>query len=227
MKLRLLIAICVLLAPASVFAGEKRDVPKELFGIKLGGIYTLTNLEDDKSIGNFPIKKIAGVQTFMGQVIHIYFQPQNEYDIFEYIEKKEKPEDQYSETSFRIVAFPIIPENLTKFEDLDKLGQMSLEVAYIEWSKRAETTEVAYFWALDLCKTFGVDISVEPEIYHEYELKIYACTFRSGDREFRVDNMDTLQQVNLSFTREVFEAKDKALEEKRRKLHVEEIRPYK
>ena len=219
---KILIAFLLLMSSISS-AGESRGVPEKLFGIALGGIYDLGGPEDN-DLGNIPVKKFASIQRFLGNGIHYYFQPKEEYKIFEYVEKREKPEDQYFGTSFRLYLLPVIPSTITTIEQLEK-AKLNWEVTSIEWSNDAKTKEKAYYWAMNLCKTFKVDISVEPEITDYYGSKWYTCTFSSGDREFKVSSFYS-RSIELSYKKEVFEAKNEAVEKIIRKLQADKIRPY-
>ncbi len=215
--------ILIILSPLS-FADEPRGVPEKLFGIKLGGVYDIGDSES-KKLGNIPVKKFAGMKQFLGQGVHYYFQPKEEYKAFEYIEKKEKPEDQYFKTSFRLYLLPVIPSSISKNEQL-KSTTINWEVATIEWSNDAKTKDDAYYWAMDLCKTFEVDISQKPEITNNYEEKWYACAFSSGNREFKVSSSYSRKRIELSYKREVFDKKNEAVEKIIRKIQVDDIRPY-
>ncbi len=103
------ILIAVLLLTSSISSAEEsHGVPEKLFGISLGGIYDLGSPLDN-DLGNIPVKKFAGLEVFLGNGIHYYFQPKEEYKIFEYVEyveKPEKPEDQ--KTSFKLYLLPVI-----------------------------------------------------------------------------------------------------------------------
>ena len=212
----------ILLTSSLSLAEESRGVPKKLFGISLGGIYKLGDPETN-NFGNIPVKKITGLQKFLGEGIHCYFQPKEEYKSFEYVEKRKKPEDRFFETSFRLYLLPVIPSTIKTIEQLD-LPKENWEVTAIEWSRPAKTEEKAYYWAMDLCKTFKADISVSPEIDDDHK-EWYACTFSFGDREFRVSSFLS-GSVELSYKREVFEAKNEAVDKVIRKLQAEKIRPY-
>lgn len=215
--------IFLLLASSSSLAEESRGVPEELFGIKLGGIYDIGDSES-KDNGNIPIRKFAGILHFLGNGIHYYFQPKKEYKAFEYVEKRENPDDQYFKSSFRLYLLPVIPPEIKTIEQLGG-AKTNWEVTIIEWSNDAKTKKDAYYWAIDLCKTFGIDISIEPEIIDYYEKDWYECTFSSDDRVFEVSSLYS-RSIKLSYKEEVDEAKNDALERTIRKIKAKEIRPY-
>lgn len=213
----------LLLLSSLSLAEESRGVPEKLFGIKLGGLYDIGDLKS-KDIGNLPIKKITGEQRFLGRGIHYYIQPKEVYKEFEYVEKREKPEDQYFRTSFRLYLLPVIPATATTMKQLENT-KVNWEVTDIEWSNDAKTEEDAYFWAFNLCKTFKADILVEPKIKDYFENKFYECTFSSGDRDFKVSSAYS-RTVSLSYKQEVFETKNGRVDQIIRKLEAGEIRPY-
>ena len=217
---KLLVPI-ILIIGGNVFADNDFGVPKQLFGIELGGIY---DVADETKTGDLPIKKFAGMQRFLGQGIHYYFQPIIDSKAFDYVERKGKPEDRYFKTSFRLYLLPVIPSSIKSNSDFETTD-IKWEVTTIEWSNKARTEEAAYYWAIDLCKTFTVDIAIEPEITDLYDLKLYECTFSAGDREFKVSSNHT-RSIALSFDRKIFDRKNDAVEKILRKLEANEIRPY-
>ena len=213
----------LLLISSQSWAEGPRGVPEKLFGIALGGIYDIGNPEVN-DFGNIPVKRFTGMNRFLGNGIHYYFEPKKEHKFFEYVEKREKPEDKYFTTSFRLYLLPVIPPAITTVEQLDK-AKLKWEVSIIEWSNDPKTKEDAYYWATNLCKTFGVDISVKPEIIDHYDSKWYECTFSTGDREFKVSSFSS-KSVQLSYKKEVFDNKNELVDKVLRKLHAKEIRPY-
>lgn len=218
-----IIIVSVLLFTSLSYAEVLNGVPTELFGIKLGGIYEIGDSEKN-TLGNIPIKKFTGMKRFLGQGIHYFFQPMKEYKAFEYIEKKEDPENQYYETSFRLYMLPIIPHSFKKIEQLEKLTP-KWEVAVIEWSSEAKTKDDAYYWAIDICKTFETDINLKPEIINSYEQKWYECIFSTGSREFKASSSYS-RSIQLSYIKKVFDKKNDEVEKIIHKIKAEEIRPY-
>jgi hypothetical protein len=202
MGIKIISVVFLLLISSQSFAEGPRGVPEKLFGIALGGIYDLGNPEVN-DLGNMPVKKFTGMNRFLGNGIHYYFQLKDEHKFFEYVEKRKKPEDKYFETSFRLYLLPVIPPTITTAEQLDQ-AKLKWEVSVIEWSNDPKTKEDAYYWAIDLCKTFEVDISLKPEITNYYDEKWYECTFSTGDREFKVSSSYS-KSVQLSYKREVFD----------------------
>lgn len=223
MGIKIISITFLLLFSSQSFAEEPRGVPEKLFGISLGGIYDIGN-PDVGDLGNLPIKRFTGMQRFLGHGVHYYFKPKDEHKFFKYVEKRKKPKDKYFETSFRLYLIPVIPPTITTVEQLDK-AKLDWEVTVIEWSNDAPKKEDAYFWAIDLCKTFAVDIEVKPEITDEYNSKWYECTFSAGDREFKVSSLYS-KSVQLSFKRAVSDKKQETVDNILRKLQAKEIRPY-
>lgn len=213
----------LLLIPSLSWGEAPRGVPSKLFGIVLGGLYDIGNPEMN-DLGNIPIRKFAGVNRFLGYGIHYYFQPADDNAAFEYVEKREKPEDKYFKTSFRLYLLPAIPATVKTIEQLDA-AKVKMQVAIIEWSVEPKTKDDAYYWAIDLCKTIELDILVKPKIDNLYDSKNYTCTFSTGEREFKVSSFFS-KSISLSYRRDVFDKKNKALEKTIRKLEAEKIRPY-
>jgi len=223
MRINRVSAGLLLLISSQCFAEEPRGVPEKLFGVTLGGIYDLGNPEIG-DFGDIPVKKFAGINRFLGQGIHYYFQPKENHKFFEYAEKREKPKDKYVRTSFRLYLLPVIPPEITTIDQLNE-AKLKWEVSVIEWSNDPKTKDDAYYWAIDLCKTFAVDISVNPEITDHFDSKWYECTFSTDDREFKVSSFYS-KSVQLSYKKEVSDSKNKSVERAARKLQVNEIRPY-
>jgi hypothetical protein len=226
MKLSIAVFLTFVSVSASV-VGEPRGVPRKLFEIPLGAVYELS--DDPNDIGKLPVKKGTGAKKFLGEGLHFYFQPSKEYRLFDYREAREKPEDKFFETSFSLYLLPVIPPRTKTLEELHDSGYGKWEVSHIRWISDKIKQEDAYFWAKDLCATFQADLSIEPEVIDHYGVSDsywYKCTFADKDREFSVDGNYGRKNVALSFTNEIFEQKNAVVEEKRRKLQAEEIRPY-
>jgi hypothetical protein len=213
----------VLLISSQSWAETPQGVPDKLFSITLGGMYDIGNLEMN-DFGNIPVKKATGMNRFLGNGIHFYFQPKAEHKVFEYVEKRENPNDKYFKTSFRLYLLPVIPLTIKTAEQLDN-EKLKWEVAVIEWSTEPKKKDDAYYWAIDLCKTFSVDIPVKPELTDNYESKLYECTFTTGAREFKVSSSYSMS-VSLSYKRDVFDKKNESVNRIIRKLQAKEIRPY-
>jgi hypothetical protein len=65
---------------------------------------------ETNNFGNVPVNKATLIKNlvpvFLG--IDYYFKPRNEYNIFEYSEQREEPNDKYFKTSFHLYMFPVI-----------------------------------------------------------------------------------------------------------------------
>jgi hypothetical protein len=218
------IAILLLLFSGSAYADDTRDVPESLFGIKLGEIYDIGNPEAN-DLGNLPVKKFTGEMRFLGHVVHYYFQPLKEYKAFEYVEKREKPEDQYFESPFTLNLLPVIPASISTKEQLNDT-KIDREVTQIRWSTKAKTAEEAYSWAINLCEVFETDITQKPEILDEKGEYWYECTFRFGVRKFEVTAFEGSRSIELSYQGHIFYKKDESLKKQLRKMEAEDIRPY-
>jgi hypothetical protein len=200
---------------------DKAVFPESLFGVQLGGIYTV----GQDNIGTMPVKNFTGMKQFLGSGINYYFEPLKDYKAFKYVEKRKSPDDAYFETSFRLYLFPIIPSTLKNAKEL-LMHNLKWEVATIAWSDTTEKKEDAYFLAIDLCKNIRIDLEREPKIIDIYEYKRYRCTFVEGHKELTIDNSGEDKYFALSYTKTVFDKKDNAIDTMLRKYHMKEIKPY-
>ena len=228
MGIKSICATFLLLFCSQSFAEGTSPVPDKLFGVPLGGIYDIGTPEL-VGIGNLPIKKFTGAQKFLGEGLHYYFEPKEAYKAFNYVERPEKQGEQYFPTSFRLYLLPVIPNTITNIEQFEK-ATLKWEVSVIEWSGEAtkddhKAKDEAYYWAIDICKTFESDISVKPEIYNNFEDKLYSCTFSSGDRKLVVGSLSA-KYFQLSYAGNIFNKKTDNVDNTIRKLRAKNIKPY-
>ena len=223
MSLKKSITVLLILLPSLSSSAEFRDVPEKLFSIELGRTYVIGDLEG-KDIGSIPVKKFAGIKQFMGNGIHYYFYPKDEDNTLEYLEKNDKVKNLKFGTPYRLYLLPVIPSTITALVQLEKM-KLNWEVQSIGWSQNAKTKEEAYNWAVDLCKTLKLNISVVPEIKDFFDSKWFECTFSSGDREYKVSNINVIRSVELSYKKEIIEAKEEAVEKTFKKLQSEKSQP--
>ncbi len=217
---------CFMFFPLHALAQEAtREVPRELFGIKVGEVYDIGN-PDTGDLGNFPVKSFAGIQRFLGSGISYYFEPLKANPEFEYKEERIKPDEKYYTTSFRAYILPVLPSDITTMEQLRSRWQkVQHRVALIEWQKKMPSEEDAYFRSLDYCKTFAASLNVAPEITDIYDTigKWYSCKFTSGEREFEIRNAGELLTVGLSLRKDIREKMEKDTETFVRKLKAREL----
>lgn len=215
MALAALLTLSVPATAASQGSG-KQDVPTELFGIKVGQDYNIGN-PDTGDLGDFPVKKFAGIQIFMGSGLSYYFEPLKANEMFEYVESRKKPDDRFFTTSFRAYLYPVIPESI---QDIDRLKKawptLKQRVALIEWQMTSTKADDAYYRAIDLCETFSAGFAVKPKI-SDID-KWYNCTFTSGEREFDVRNSGDLLSVSLSLRDDIRNKLDKEVDSRIRGL---------
>jgi hypothetical protein len=223
MNFKKIIIVLLMLLPSFSAAAEFRDVPEKLFGIELGGIYGLGSL-DGKDLGNIPVKKFAGIKQFLGNGILYFFHPKDEHNCIDFLEECKEPEKQNFGTSFRLYLLPVMPSSITAIAQLEK-AKLNWEVQSIGWSQNAETKDEAYNWAVDLCEKVKKDISVEPQIKNYVNSKWFECTFSSGNRKYKVSNINVIRSVELFYKDEIVKAKDEAVEKTFQKLQAETIRP--
>ncbi len=220
-------------------ATKSGAVPKKLFDVELGKIYRLPN-QNELNHGDLPVARMTGANRFLGMGLHFYFQPRRPYDLFPFVEEREKPGDKYFKTSFRLYLMPVIPASAKTLADLDKSKSTDHEVVVIEWSHLRKDNEKTpkkmhedYYWTQNLCKTFEADLGIKPKITDVWNPEnaqngadvFYSCTFSEGDREFEVSSL-LGRRVSLNFNKEIFKVKDAAVETQLRKLQAPSVRPY-
>jgi hypothetical protein len=218
MKKLLSIFLLFTLVSCSSDAG---DVPKELFGIKLGTIFDFSKISRD-SVDKFPIKQFTGANQFLGNGTHFYFEPLKESKYFPYKDKKKKSDDKFYETNYRLYLLPIIPDSIKTIEELSS-AKLDMEVTVIEWSDKKANEQEAFFWAKDMCQTFSADIKVKPEILDNFESKAYYCEFKKDNRMLKINNLMESVYFSLQYDKDFLDKKNEQLEEKVRKLKAKEI----
>jgi hypothetical protein len=172
--------------------------PSELFGFKIGEKYKLGALADG-DFGDLPIKKITGIALYGGRALHLYFQPNREYEHFPYIEHKEKLEKQYFSTSFHSSFLPIIPQDIKSLSELNsRWFSFEFRLMNVNWSNQKKNRSDAYYWAVDLCKTFKSYLGFDGENFDSYEYEWRSCKFRSGENVLEISNINSLSVFSLS-----------------------------
>ena len=202
---------------------EVGDVPKELFGIKLGSIYDPTNVTRE-NVGNFPIKQFTGIEKQFGIGVHFYFEPLKESKYFPYTEKKKTGDVEFFNTNYHLYLLPVIPDSIKTIEEFST-SKFDMEVARIDWSEEKKDNEKAYFWAMEMCKTFSSDTKTKPEIL-DFEFKTktyYDCKFKKDNRMLDINSMGNSVYFSLQYDKEFMEKKTEQIEEKIRKLKLKDI----
>ena len=220
-------ALCISLSalPLSSYAQTKKQLPKALFGVTLGGIYTFGKTDDSKDVGTFPITEIKGFEQFLGSGLNLYFKPAKQYEAFKYVEKRKKPSDKFFATSFRLYILPVFPKNVLDSKEL-RPDMLKWEVATVEWSEDEKTEDAAYFWVVEFCKTLRVDLEMKPEILDLFDGRSYDCKFKDANSEFLVWNIGKMKILRLWYGLQRTKGKDESVDAIRRKLRMNEIRPY-
>jgi hypothetical protein len=213
--LRNILLVSLLVTASQSPAEELTCVPLKLFGIWLGGVYDLTASEA-KNLGNLPVKKFVGLKRFSHNGILYYFNPLDEYNTLEFARESENGGEK---PSFQLFLLPVIPSTITTIEQLEQ-ARLNWEIQSIGWSKKARTKEEAYNWAVSLCNKFKAEIAAEPEITDFFDSKWFECTFSAGVREFKINNINVIKSVELSFNREIIDAKDAEVEKIIKKLRT-------
>jgi len=199
---------------------EVGDVPKELFGIKLGSSYDFTKVTRD-GVGKFPIKQFTGSNQLFGNGAHFYYEPLKENKYFPYKEKKKTENDKFFETNYRLYLLPVIPDSIKTIEELST-SKFDSEVSIIEWSDEKKDKEEAYFWAIEMCKTFSSDIKTKPVI-SDFSIKNYFCKFKKDNRMLVIKNLSNSVYFSLEYDKEFMDKKNEKIDEKIRKLKLKDI----
>jgi hypothetical protein len=195
------------------------EVPTELFGITIGKAYSIGEPENG-DLGNFPVKKFAGIQKFMGSGVSYYFQPIKANPAFEYIEERKTPEDKFFATSFRAYIYPVIPPDIQSLKELEQNWmKFKHRVTLVEWSKDMPNENDAYYAAMDWCATFKATISVDPKITDlSPGTQWYRCEFTSGDRVLEARNVGKGVSVALRLREDITDKINADVEERVRSL---------
>lgn len=200
---------------------EVGDVPKELFGIKLGTIYNFSKVTEG-DVAQVPIKKFTGANRFLGNGTHFYFEPTKESKYFPYKEKKKAGDDKFFQTNYRLYLLPVIPDSIKTIEELSS-AKVDVEVALIEWSDEKKNNEESYYWTMEMCKTLSSNIKTKPEILDNQDSKNYFCTFKQDNRMLEIQNLTNSVYFKLQYDKEFFDKQSAGVDEKIGKLTAKDI----
>jgi hypothetical protein len=197
--------------------------PLEVFGLKVGEKYKLVTTENG-DFGNLPVKKVSGINRFLGQGFHIYFQPIKEYDSFPYIEHEKGPKDEGFRTSFHSYFLPVIPKEIKSLPEFEaKMSTFEWRLMSVDWRKTKGSKEDAYFWALDLCKTFKSYLGDEGVNIDYYEDKWRSCEFRSGANVLKISNKGSTNHFSLSVEKDQLEKLNQEVDDFIRRLKAKKL----
>ena len=216
-----ILLITFLVSSSFSYAQGVNEVPKELFGIKLGALYDLSKVTRESN-GGLPIKEFTGSNQFLGYGTHFYFEPIKESKYFPYKENKKKDNDKFYTTNYRLYLLPVIPSSIKTIEELSS-SKLDMEVIIIEWSDEKKNQEEAYFWAMEMCKTFSSDIKIKPVIVDNYESKGFFCEFKQDNRILDIHKMMNSVYFSLNYDKVVSDKKNKEVEDKIRKLTAKDM----
>jgi hypothetical protein len=207
----------------------KTSVPSSLFGVELGGRYTFPR--DLKNAGTLPVKAIRGSGRFLGEGWHLYFEPKLDNPTFVYKEKRRASSDEYFETSHHLYVLPVVPPSVQTLQQLvamDSQTNVEVWVQSIDWDFTAKSKDEAYYWAMDMCKTFAADLGKATNELNHYESRTFKCTFAAPNagREFYVESLGDSKRVVLEFDRQTSERNNDEAEQVRRRLEAVAIKPY-
>jgi hypothetical protein len=216
----LLITVVLSLSSSYSHASGKSPVPKSLFGVELGQVFTASI---ENPAGNLPIKQWTGSRRVLGAGIHYYFEPLKKYKAFEYVEKRGNQEVDYFETSFSLYNFQLIPENIQTITQLNEQKTFDFLVSKINWEVPIRDESKGYFWAIDICNLLASDLRVEPQILDLSSISDYRCIFREDDRELEVWSFGN---ISLQYVREKFDRLNGEFQNHLNQLRANEIKPY-
>lgn len=188
--INILPTLCLVLYLLSTAANAKSKpgFPESLFGVKLGGIYTVG---EEKDIGTMPVKEFHFMYS-SGIGHRYYFKPLKDYKAFKYVEKRGNLSDTPFKQSFQLYLLPIIPRNITNAEEFI-IETTKFEVTLIEWLGETEIKESPYFWAIDLCKSVKSDLEREPDITDNFDSKWYECVFTEAHKKLEISGLFGMQ----------------------------------
>jgi hypothetical protein len=219
---KITLLLCIATAMFYGCAEKSRDIPTELFGVKVGAIYKIGEGTKD-NFGTLPIKKMRGTEVSFGIGYHLYFEPLNDNKAFPYKEKKKNTSDEYFTTSHHLYFLPILPTSIKSEEQLNAYKIEDVEIASIDWSDYKENEESAYLWVSDICKTFSADIAIKGEISDDYKNKFYSCKFKNKDRQLEANNLGNMVIVRLGYEKETLDKKTEAIDTFVRKIKAKEL----
>ena len=143
--------LCIPTAILYGCAEKSRDVPNELFGVKLGAIYKIGEGTMD-NFGTLPIKKMRGSEVSFGIGYHLYFEPLKENNAFLYKERKKNPTDLYFTTSHHLYFLPILPSSIKTEEQLNALLKFFIGIIFFGFVKTF-LLKTKHFFVVFLKKT--------------------------------------------------------------------------
>jgi hypothetical protein len=219
---KITLLLCIATAIFYGCAEKSRDIPTELFGVKVGEIYKIGE-GTKENFGTLPIKKMRGTEVTFGIGYHLYFEPLKENKAFSYKEMKKNPTDEYFTTSHHLYFLPILPTSIKTEEQLNVYKLEDVEIATIDWSDYKENEESAYFWISDICKTFSADIAVKGEFSDDYKNKFYSCKFKNKERQLEANNLGNMVIVRLGYDKETLDKKTEAIDTFVRKIKAKDL----
>ena len=217
MKIILILIITLLMTSCSE---DVRDVPKELFNIKLGMVYDFSKMTKE-SVGEFPIRKFIGTESSIGGIgTHLYFEPKTVSNFFPNKEKEVK--DNFNNSNYDLYLIPIIPSSIKTIKEITE-SRIEMEVALIKWSDDKKDKNESYYWAKEMCKTFTADMKTMPKIWELAEHKDFICDFIKDNRVLTIKNIANSVYFSLGYQDDVIKKKEENIEKIINKIKAREI----
>ena len=222
-EMRLSALLLLLITSIALNAAESGEVPKKLFDVPVGGIFNIgTGI--DGAAGELPVKRFVDFSWEGRSGISYFFEPLNDYSVFEFKEYQDENSGQVRAT-FRLFLIPIIPEVAATDHDVDET-QIDWEVVQIVWRDLRDSTVLDQVWAVDWCDSVSADLGISAEVLmNNLEFDIFICEFAADSRRLVVSSSQG-RSIRLSYSADIIGSKVSAVEKRMRQLEMERIRPY-
>ncbi len=204
-----------LLLPHSAYAGE---VPTELFGVTLGMTAMRTQ---DKPAGEMTIKRLTGLIPW-SRGARYYYEPEQAYEAFPFIEYRTGEEEFYS-TNHSSLVLPVIPDEVNTVSEWEasvaEHGEQFTVMSVEYTSQEYGSTHAAYLAASALCQEKVVELDLEasresdnmgssPNDFSR------SCFFVTDDRELEINQNGPKYVYRLLFSYEYISLAEKLLADK-------------
>lgn len=208
---------------------QKRGVPRDLFGIKLGGKYFMFHGDAVENLKKsmLPASKVLSWSRFLSLGTNFYIKPLREHSEYKYLEFPADKNPDVLQSTFSTYLVPQFPRGINTEAELAAIPTDAVPwlVSRIKWRDEAATERDNYYWAHSTCNTLKHDISVKPEILDLFKDNQYSCKFSEGDRVFEIASWHG-REVSLSFNSARSKVLERDLDELSNRINAEKLRPY-
>lgn len=210
----------------AVQAQAEADVPPALFGVQIGSIFE--EYIPSREIDGLNVTRVTKIGSSGGYGYLMFFEPIEVDSLYPYIEEQRFENGFVSsagdpfETSFRLLALPVLPsgaEELESLADLESLSPRQLEVGLVAWSdslgagSRGSPTSrsIRYDWARTVCLVVRGYVDIPPEITDDVDYHFYQCLFVGDTRELLISSGDQ-RSIQLKYKDEIIRDREQAVE---------------